>query len=144
MKLGLAETKEQFLRCYPVMVELRPHLNAAQFLAAVQRQQREGYQLLYLEDADEVRALAGFRLQEMLAQGRFLYVDDLITAATQRSRGYGEALIEWLKEYARAAQCVTLQLDSRVHRFDAHRFYFTQRMWISAYHFELKLEQGVA
>lgn len=140
MKIELAETEEQFLRCYPVMAELRPHLNEAQFMAAVQRQQREGYQLLYLEDAGEVRALAGFRLQEMLAHGRFLYVDDLVTTAAQRSRGYGEALIEWLTEYARARQCVTLQLDSGVHRFDAHRFYFTQRMWISAYHFALKLE----
>lgn len=144
MKIALAETDEQFLRCYPVMAELRPHLNEAQFMAAVQRQQREGYQLLYLEDAGEVRALAGFRLQEMLAHGRFLYVDDLVTAAAQRSRGYGEALIEWLTEYARARHCVTLQLDSGVHRFDAHRFYFTQRMWISAYHFALKLEQGAA
>lgn len=144
MKIALAETEEQFLRCYPVMAELRPHLTEAQFLAAVQRQQREGYQLLFLEEAGDVRALAGFRLQEMLAHGRFLCVDDLVTAATQRSRGYGEALIEWLTDYARAAQCVSLQLDSGVQRFDAHRFYFTQRMHIASYHFAIKLEQGAA
>lgn len=141
MKLELAETVEQLARCYPVMAELRPHLNEAQFLAAVQRQQREGYQLLALADGGEVRALAGFRLQEMLAHGRFLYVDDLVTAAAQRSRGYGDALLAWLTEYARAAQCVSLQLDSGVQRFDAHRFYFTQRMWIASYHFALKLNQ---
>jgi hypothetical protein len=81
-----------------------------------------------LEDTGELRAWAGCGLQEMLAHERFLYIDDLVNAATQRSHGYGEALIEWLKTYTRTAQCLSLQLDSGVHRFDAHRFYFTQRM----------------
>jgi GNAT superfamily N-acetyltransferase len=139
MKIALAETDEELTRCYPVMAQLRPQLDEAAFIAAVHRQQQEGYQLLYLEDDSQMRALARFRLQEMLAHGRFLYVDDLVTDGAQRSRGYGEALLDWLKEYARAQQCVSLQLDSGVQRFGAHRFYFRQRMWIASYHFAVKL-----
>ena len=140
MKIALAEDHAAVARCYPVMAQLRPHLDEAAYLAAVERQRREGYQLLFLETDGEVRAVAGFRLMEMLAYGKTLYVDDLVTDAAQRSQGYGEALLDWLAEYARAHACVKLHLDSGVQRFDAHRFYFTQRMWISAYHFSLKLD----
>ena len=140
MKIALAEEHAAVVRCYPVMAQLRPHLDETAYLAAVERQRREGFQLLYLEVDGTICAVAGFRLKEMLAYGKTLYVDDLITDAAQRSKGYGALLLDWLAEYARAHECVKLHLDSGVQRFDAHRFYFTQRMWISAYHFSLKLD----
>lgn len=140
MKIALAENQASVARCYPVMVQLRPHLTEAAYLAAVERQRSAGYQLVYLEAEDVVCAVAGFRLMEMLAYGKTLYVDDLVTDEAQRSKGYGEALLAWLREHAQAHNCDLLHLDSGVQRFAAHRFYFTQRMWISAYHFSLKLK----
>jgi len=68
-----------------------------------------------------------------------MYVDDLVTDERQRSKGVGGALLDWLAEQARARGCAELHLDSGVHRFDAHRFYFTKRMHISSYHFKIKL-----
>jgi GNAT superfamily N-acetyltransferase len=139
MKIQLAETVEEIARCYPVMAQLRTHLSEAEFMQAVERQQSEGYRLVFAAAADVVKAVAGFRLMEMLVCGKLLYVDDLVTDPGARSQGYGAALLEWLGEYARARQCKHLQLDSGVQRFDAHRFYFKQRMQISAYHFALPL-----
>ncbi|HYE75022.1 MAG TPA: GNAT family N-acetyltransferase, partial [Blastocatellia bacterium] len=52
---------------------------------------------------------------------------------------YGDALFNWLKEYAKTAQCEALELDSGVQRFGAHRFYLRNRMSIVAHHFSLKL-----
>jgi GNAT superfamily N-acetyltransferase len=143
MKIQLAETVEEIARCYPVMAQLRTHLSEAEFVRAVERQQQEGYHLVFAADEDSaaVKAVAGFRLMEMLVCGKFLYVDDLVTDAGARSQGHGAALLEWLGEYARARQCKSLQLDSGIKRFAAHRFYFNKRMWISAYHFALQLSE---
>jgi len=136
----LAETDDQILRCFPVMAELRPHLAERDFVARVRRQQKEsGYRLLFREEAGDVRAVAGFRMAEFLSWGRILYVDDLVTAATARSRGHGEQLLTWLAAHARAAGCAELHLDSGVQRFAAHRFYLRQRMDITCHHFALKL-----
>jgi GNAT superfamily N-acetyltransferase len=85
------------------------------------------------------KAVAGFRLSECLSSGRFLYVDDLVTTAAERSCGYGEALLNWLIDYARQQQCQSFQLDSGVQRFAAHRFYFRQRLAITCYRFEKSL-----
>jgi len=138
--IHLAQTDLEIQSCFAVMSQLRPHLEASDFVARIRRQQQDGFQMAFLETGDGVQAVAGFRMVEMLAHGRFLYVDDLITDRNSRSRGHGEALLDWLCELARAHDCQSLQLDSGVQRFDAHRFYFRQRMTIASYHFALKCE----
>jgi GNAT superfamily N-acetyltransferase len=143
MQIKLAETELEITRCFPLMVQLRPHLTQQMFAEAVARQKKSAYELAYVEDDGEVKGVAGFRIQEMLAFGLHVYVDDLVTDAEQRSRGYGGALLDWLVAYAKSHGCLEFHLDSGVHRFDAHRFYFQKRMHISSYHFRLRQESDV-
>ena len=86
-RVALAEDREQVARCFPVMRELRTQLSGeAEFAGRVARQQADGYRLAFVEAEGEVRAVAGFRILENLVWGRFLYVDDLVTRAADRSR----------------------------------------------------------
>lgn len=139
--ISLAQSDEKIQRCFSVMVQLRPHLVASEFVRRARRQQREGgYELVFVEDGGEVKCVAGFRISENLAWGKFLYVDDLVTNEAARSRGYGQKLFAWLIERARAEGCDEFHLDSGVQRFTAHRFYLGQRMDITSHHFALKLK----
>jgi GNAT superfamily N-acetyltransferase len=70
---------------------------------------------------------------------RKLTIDDLVTDATARSKGYGHALMAYLTRIATEAGCTMLDLDSGVQRFEAHRFYLRERMNIAAHHFDLPL-----
>jgi GNAT superfamily N-acetyltransferase len=144
MHCQLAETDTEILACYPVMAALRPHILEQEFVARVRRQQRDGYRLVFLEEAGEVRAVAGFRLAESLAWGKYLYVDDLVSRMTVRSRGYGQALFQWLIAWARDHGCEALHLDSGVQNGAAHRFYMQNRMVITSHHFKLPLVEGSA
>jgi len=140
-RIAIANTPEEIRRCHLVMRELRPLFQEPeQFVERVQRQQKEGYQLAFLESENEVCAVAGYRFLESLFSGKFLYVDDLITSESDRSRGFGGQLLDWLIEQARQHSCENLELDSGVQRFEAHRFYFSKRMSISSYHFGIKIE----
>lgn len=135
MQPTLAQTNTEISACFAVMQELRPHLIEAEFIDRIRRQQQQGYQLLCLADQGKVQAVAGFRISECLARGKFLYVDDLVTRAAVRSQGYGEQLVNWLIDYAKQQGCAAFELDSGVQRSSAHRFYFRQRMVITSYHF---------
>ena len=142
-RIAIANTPDEIRRCHSVMRELRTHItDEKEFVERVQRQQKQDYQLAFLEADGEVCAVAGYRFLESLFSGRNLYVDDLVTRERDRSRGFGAELIDWLIEQARARGCETLELDSGVQRFDAHRFYFGKRMSISSYHFRTKIEPG--
>jgi GNAT superfamily N-acetyltransferase len=136
MKIALATTDEEIAACYSVMRQLRPHLDLPAFLAAVKRMKAEGYLLLFLADPD-VRAVAGFRKMEMLSTGAVLYVDDLVTCASCRSRGYGKKLLAWLLDEAKKQECQYLELDSGSKRLDAHRFYEREGMAKKAFHFSI-------
>jgi GNAT superfamily N-acetyltransferase len=136
MDIHRLSTDDQIANCFPVMNQLRPHLDLAAFTAAVARMQKQGYQLAGLFDPD-IRAVAGYRFFEMLAMGSVLYVDDLVTAANHRSKGYGRQLLDWLLAEARRQGCAYLELDSGVKRLDAHRFYERHGMQKAAFHFSV-------
>jgi len=138
--ITIANTDAEILSCFPVMSQLRPHLVESEFLTRIRRQQKEGYELVFLKADSRVKSIAGLRIQECLYSGRFLYVDDLATDESARSQGYGGMLFDWLVEFGRKHDCEVMRLDSGVQRFAAHRFYLTKRMEISCHHFALKLK----
>jgi GNAT superfamily N-acetyltransferase len=145
LRIAIAKTAEEIGRCHKVMRELRPEYpNRKKFVERIVRQQGDGYLLAFLEARGEIRAVAGYRFLESLFSGRFLYVDDLVTRARDRSAGYGGKLFDWLVEQAREQNCAHLELDSGVQRFDAHRFYLVKRMKIASYHFLIGTESKAA
>lgn len=143
-QIALALSDSDIERTYVVMSQLRPHVPAEAYVARVRRMEKEGFRLAYLEEAGEVAAVAGFRIMDQLVSGRVLYVDDLVTDSEARSRGHGAALLDWLRDHARASGCAFLELDSGVHRAGAHRFYFRHGLSIVAYHFRSEPLQVIA
>ena len=140
-KISIARDVADLQRCHPVMRELRPKFESADdFVAQVQRQQKQGYAIAFVEAEGQVRAVAGYRYLESLFSGKFLYVDDLVTREADRSRGFGGDLLDWLFDEAVAHGCERLELDSGVQRADAHRFYFSKRMTVTSFHFGRPLD----
>lgn len=125
---------------WPVAAQLRPEFDEDRFVAQMLRQLDAGSRATVLYDGDGVpRAFACWRVLEMLAVGRHVYVDDLVTDAAARSRGYGKALLDWLKAEAKRLGCARLQLDSGTQRCDAHAFYLREGLRIEAFHFGMAL-----
>ena len=135
-----ARTDAEIKKCFEVMSELRTHLKKDEFLPLVRQMETEGYRLAYLEDKGSVVEVAGYRIFTNLFIGKNLYVDDLVTAQTERSKGHGETMIVWLRGLARAQNCNFYHLDSGTQRHEAHKFYFRQGFKIASYHFGEKLE----
>ena len=126
-------------RSFAVMKQLRPHLEEQEYVARVRQQRAGGYRLAVVEEDGVMRAAGGFRVIEQLVQGRHMYVDDLVTDESERSKGHGAALFDWLMALAKDEGCVMFELDSGVHRARAHAFYFAKRMHIAAYHFKIDI-----
>jgi len=144
MNIRFATTDTEIAACYPVMRELRPHIAEDQFLLRARSQENAGYRLAFVQEPDGVVAVAGFRVGENLAWGRFLYVEDLVTLSSQRSKGYGAKLLAWLKGYAAKEGCLQLHLDSGTQRAEAHRFYEREGMTAASFHFVERIEPGKA
>lgn len=137
-----AKTDAEIQDCFDVMSELRTHLTREKFLETVRHMESEGFRLAYIEEGGGVVAVAGYRIYTNLFLGKNLYVDDLVTSAGARSKGYGEQMINWLRDKARELGCRSYHLDSGTARGQAHKFYFNQGFTITSYHFSEHLLDG--
>ncbi len=137
-----AKTDDEIQNCFDVMSELRTHLTRENFLATIRHMESEGYRLAYIEDDERVVAVAGYRIYTNLFLGKNLYVDDLVTSASVRSKGYGKQMLDWLRDKANDTGCRSFHLDSGTARGQAHKFYFDQGFTISSYHFNEQLTDG--
>lgn len=138
--IKFAESDMELQGCYPVIAQLRPHLTEAGFFSRVRGQgAASGFRLPYISVDGVVKAVAGIRAGEWLAGGKYLEIEDLVTAESARSKGYGGELFDWIVDLARNEGCDELRLVSNVTRYGAHRFYLNKRMRIQAYYFSMGL-----
>jgi GNAT superfamily N-acetyltransferase len=134
------DSSQDYLTCFNVMRELRPHLTDADaFVQQVRRQSQQGYRLLVAWQDGHLMGLAGYRVQENLLYGKFLYVDDLVTVANAQRHGVGGKLIEALRNEATRQSCAHLVLDTALGNALAQRFYFRQGLLSKGLHFSQKL-----
>lgn len=131
-----AESEDELRACFPVMHELRPHLQDYEdFAARLRRMHADGYRLLAGWQDGKPVALAGYRLQENLIYGPFLYVDDLVVKEDSRGCNWGARLLDAVSAIAERAGCAKLVLDTALSNALAQRFYFRQGLLTGAMRF---------
>ncbi|WAB95742.1 MULTISPECIES: GNAT family N-acetyltransferase [Pseudomonas] len=131
------DSTQDLRSAFPVMQQLRPHLTSeADFISRIERMRVDGYRLIGAYDSGVLVALAGYRLQENLVYGAFLYVDDLVTAEAQRGGHWGSRLLQGLERLARASGCARLVLDTGLANARAQRFYFREGLLTGALRFQ--------
>jgi GNAT superfamily N-acetyltransferase len=137
-------TSDNFHLAYPALRELRPQVgDERSFVERVRRQIGQGYRLIGAFDGehDHAVSVAGFRVDEKLAWGRHVYIDDLSTLPEGRGRGGATAVLRWIDALAVAEGITEVHLDSGVQpeRQAAHALYFREGHRISSYHFQKSL-----
>ncbi|HEU4591769.1 MAG TPA: GNAT family N-acetyltransferase [Steroidobacteraceae bacterium] len=138
-RIAIARTDAELDACYPVMAQLRHRISREAFVPRVRElAAATGLEIAFLED-DGIKAVAGYRLSDWLAGGRYLEIEDLVTAEGARSRGYGGSLFDWLAALGARSGCRQLRLVSNVRRVDAHRFYQRKGMTLEAHYFSMDL-----
>jgi GNAT superfamily N-acetyltransferase len=139
MQIKIAQTKEDYLKCFDVMQALRPHLTVESFLELISKMKDENYILLFIEENNKAISACGYRYLTTLFDGRYIYIDDLSTLPEARGKGHAGALFDFVVEKAKSENLKAVHLDSGHQRYDAHRLYLNKGMKIVYHHFRLEL-----
>lgn len=137
MQVQLADPSTDLVAIAEVLNQLRPQFTVPYIRSQIAKQMADDYQIAFIEEQGNVLAVAGFRLGEKLAWGKHIYVDDLVTNEEHRSKGAGQLLVKWLREYAKDKGCQQIHLDSGVQRYMAHKFYLREGFIIASHHFSI-------
>jgi len=135
---GAVVEPEWLARAERVHRSLRTAL-PADYAGKLARVFARGGRMCVATEGERVVGVAVYRISENTFAGVFLYVDDLVTDESERSRGVGHTLMAHLERVARDAGCANLVLDSGTHRPQAHKFYFREGMVITSFNFKKPL-----
>ena len=124
---------------FPVMHQLRPHLEEATYLELIASLYEDGARLIAGRLEGRIVGCAVFRSQFRLSIGRLIYIDDLVTDQNTRSSGVGAAMLDWIETEGRRLGANFLVLDSGTGRREAHRFYLRERFDITSFNFKKPL-----
>lgn len=116
--------REDIIEAFPIMKQLRTHLDQQTYLELVQEaQEKDQYKMAALYEDGQIAAVTGFKPMITLYYGRFVWVCDLVTEENSRSKGYGEKLLTYVQAWAKKNQYESVALSSGLQRTEAHRFY---------------------
>ncbi|MBL4930376.1 GNAT family N-acetyltransferase [Clostridium paridis] len=115
--------KEEMLKAFKVMKQLRPHLDEKEYFKLTEDMKKEGYKLFGLFIEEKIVAITGFIKLTNLYYGKHVWVYDLVTDENERSKKYGETLLSYVAKWAKENDCKVVALSSGLQRVEAHRFY---------------------
>ncbi len=116
-------TRDEWQEAFPVVQQLRTHLDEEAYLTYLEEMTADGYRPFGLFADGELAAFAGVGIETNMYYGRHLWVFELVTDSAHRSKGFGEALLQFLFGWADGMGCQRIALSSGLDRTDAHRFY---------------------
>lgn len=100
---------------------------------------QQNYECLGVFDAEKLIGVCGLWFQTRHYAGRSVEVDHVIIDESYRSHGIGKILMEYVYDYARKKSCKWVELNTYVHNFPSHKFYYNQGFVAKGYHFVKEL-----
>jgi len=135
----VAKSEQDVLKCWDVLLALRPHLKPEGFAERILEMFQEGYVLAFIERDGRAASAIGYRYQNYLYNGKHIYIDDLSTLSEYRGQGLAGKLLDYVFVQARQSGLENVTLDSGYQRKHAHRLYLNKGFVLSSHHFEKSL-----
>lgn len=109
---------------YALVRQLRPNLTEAEFTARCrQANAQDGYTIYGAFDGERCVGVLGMRRLVDFLHGPHFYIDDLVIAESDRSRGIGARLLQFVEQLAAEAGGLGLRLCTGIDYWPARRFY---------------------
>lgn len=100
---------------------------------------QQNYECIGIYDADNLIGACGMWFQTRHYAGKSVEVDHVIITSSYRNKGLGKKLMEFVYTYARKKNCVWIELNTYVHNFPSHKFYYNEGFNAKGYHFVKEL-----
>lgn len=134
------QNREELERCFPVMKELRPHLNVQEYLEIYRHAHAmDGYEIVAMEQDGQIVAVMGYRILYDFVRGRHLYIDDLVSTEKLRSKGFGAALLKHAEVISKDLNCKSMRLCAVLENEPGIKFYEKNHWTKRAYAFTKKV-----
>lgn len=126
MKIKKAELKEfetAFAFCQSLWENINYEKNCMKEVYKRILNDQNSFMLFLLKDDSYVGLVHGTFFDTFWMSGKTCYLASLIVKDTERKKGYGKIMVDYVKKIAMDKECKAIILDSAFYRAGAHSFY---------------------
>ena len=105
----------------------------------LQEMTQQNYECLGIFEEEKLIGTCGLWFQTRHYAGRSLEMDHVIIDDAYRSHGIGKMMVKYISDYAKKKSCNWIELNSYVHNFPSHKFFYNQGFVAKGYHFVKEL-----
>ena len=99
----------------------------------------QNYECLGIFDEKILIGCCGLWFQTRHYAGKSMEMDHVIIDDAYRGQGIGEMLTDFITQYGKKKSCNWVELNSYVHNFPSHKFFYKQGFVAKGYHFVKEL-----
>lgn len=125
----------EILTILPLLEEL-----ASADISEATRKQRvlemasQNYECLGLFGDDTLIGICGMWFMTRHYAGKSVEVDHVIITEKYQGKGLGKQMMQWVYAYAKEKDCLWVELNTFVHNFASHKFYYNEGFVSKGYH----------
>ena len=132
--------REEILSVLPLLKELRPQIDAKDFLFIFDKAKAaDDFTFYGYYDGSECVGLMGVRFLYDYVHKFHLYIDDLVVTENKRSSGVGAELLKFAETLAKKKNCTGLRLCTGTENDSGKRFYEREHWNLRAVVYKKKL-----
>jgi GNAT superfamily N-acetyltransferase len=129
MKIRKLETESDMAMGFRVLKELRKEITEGEFQTVFQKaSEMDGYTMVGAFIDNELIAVMGYRFLFDFVRKKHLYIDDLVTTESMRSKGIGSKLLKYAENVALDQQCSVVRLCAHIDNKSGQNFY-ERELW---------------
>lgn len=96
---------------------------------------QQNYKGIGIYDEEKLIGICGMWFQTRHYAGKSVEVDHVFIEEEYRNKGLGKQLMNFVYEHAHKEHCNWVELNTYVHNFPSHKFYYNEGFVAKGYHF---------
>ncbi|WOD42354.1 GNAT family N-acetyltransferase [Hwangdonia lutea] len=99
----------------------------------------QNYECAGIFEGDKLVGISGLWYCTRHYSGKSVEPDHVFIDDEYRGKGLGKQFFEWIYNYVKLKGCESIELNTYVHNYPSHKFYYNEGFEILGYHFFKKL-----
>ncbi len=125
----------EILTILPLLEELgSANISEATRIERLQEMVTQNYECVGLYDGDLLIGICGLWFMTRHYAGKSAEADHVIITSGYQGKGLGKKLMQWVYDYVQSKGCVWIELNTFVHNFPSHKFYYNEGFVSKGYH----------
>lgn len=127
---------DEYQLMLPLVIELNPKTDPELLKTRLEEIKQHGYECAGLFIDGQLCAICGMWIMAKIYVGKQMEIDNVAVLPEMRSKKLGNALMEWVYDYAKKQGCNTVELNTYVGNHRSHKFYYNEGFKILGFHMQ--------